>query len=68
VQKLSVAAPQVTPYLGDVRPGSAQAFDYTLRPKYPVKAKAPAAVAYEYCTPASPAASRPVRLAVEEKK
>jgi hypothetical protein len=59
----------VTLYLGDVKPGSAQAFEYTLRPKYPIKAKATeapekadlssalAAVAYEYCTPASRAAS-----------
>ncbi|HZY85851.1 MAG TPA: hypothetical protein VFE78_13535, partial [Gemmataceae bacterium] len=52
VQKFSVTARQVTLYLGDVKPGSAQAFEYTLRPKYPIKAKAPAAVAYEYYTPA----------------
>jgi hypothetical protein len=42
VQKFSVTARQVTLYLGDVGPGSAQAFEYTLRPKYPIKAKAPA--------------------------
>ena len=68
VQKFSVSARQVTLYLGGVRPGSAQAFAYTLRPKYPVKAKAPAAVAYEYYTPANRAASRPVQLVVEDKK
>ena len=68
VQKFSVTARQVTLYLGDVRPGSAQGFEYTLRPKYPVKAKAPAAVAYEYYTPANRAASRPVQLVVEDKK
>ena len=68
VQKFSVTARQVTLYLGDVKPGSAQAFEYTLKPKYPIKAKAPAAVAYEYYTPANRAASRPVQLVVEEKK
>ena len=68
VQKFSVTARQVTLYLGDVKPASAQAFEYTLRPKYPIKAKAPAAVAYEYYTPANRAASRPVQLVVEDKK
>jgi hypothetical protein len=43
VQKSGVTARQVTLYLGDVRPGSAQAFEYTLRPKYPVRATAPTA-------------------------
>jgi hypothetical protein len=62
VQKFSVAARQVTLYLGGVRPGSAQAFEYSLRPKYPVRAKAPAAVACAYYTPAHRAA-RPVHSA-----
>jgi hypothetical protein len=61
VQKFGVTARQVTLYLGDVRPGSAQAFEYTLRPKYPVKAKAPTA-ACECYTPANRATSRPVQL------
>jgi hypothetical protein len=68
VQKSGVTARQVTLFLGGVRPGSELAFEYTLKPKYPVKAKAPAAVAYEYYTPANRAASRKVQLAVEEKK
>jgi hypothetical protein len=68
VQKFSVTARQVTLYLGDVRPGSELAFEYTLKPKYPVKAKAPAAVAYEYYTQANRAASRPVQLAAEDRK
>jgi hypothetical protein len=51
----------VTLYLGDVKPDS-------LRPECPVQAKAPAAVAHEYYTPANRAASRPVRLVVEDKK
>ena len=68
VQKFSVTARQVTLYLGGVRPGSAQAFEYTLKPKYPIKGKAPTVVAYEYYTPANRAASRPVQLVVEDKK
>ena len=48
-----VTARQVTLYLGDVKPGDVKTFEYTLRPKYPVKAKTPATVAYEYYTPAN---------------
>ena len=51
-----------------MRPDPAQAFTDTLRPNYVIKAKAPAAVAYEYYTPANRAASRPVQLVVEEKR
>ena len=68
VQKFTVTARQVTLYLGDVKPGSAQSFEYALKPKYPIKAKAPAAVVYEYYTPANRAATKPVELVVTEKK
>jgi hypothetical protein len=68
IQKFSVTARQVTLYLGDVKPGDELKFEYTLRPKYPVRARTPAAVAYEYYTPANRAVSRPVELTVEEKK
>src|SRR5262249_10702427 len=68
VQKFSVTSRQVTLYLGDVKPGDVKAFEYGLRPRYPIKAKAPSAVAYEYYTPANRAESRPVKLLVVEKK
>jgi hypothetical protein len=68
VQKFSVTARQVTLYLGDVTQSDRHSFTYTLRPKYPVKAKAAAAVAYEYYTPANRATSKPVVLVVEETK
>jgi hypothetical protein len=68
VQKFGVTARQMTLYRGDVKPDSVLAFAYTLRPKYPVQAKATAAVAYEYYTPANRAAPRPAQLVVEKKK
>ncbi len=68
VQRFSVTARQVTLYLGEVKEGSEQTFEYALKPKYPIKAKAPGAVAYEYYTPANRGESRPVGLIVEEKK
>jgi len=68
VQKFSVTARQVTLYLGDVKPGDVLTFEYGLKPKYPLKAKAPSAVAYEYYTPANRAASKPVELTVVDAK
>ena len=68
VQKFSVTSRQVTLYLGDVKPGDVLTFEYGLKPKYPLKAKAPSAVAYEYYTPANRAASKPVELTVVDAK
>lgn len=67
VQKFSVTARQVTLYLGDVKPGDVKTFEYSLKPKYPIKAKTPATVAYEYYTPANRATAQPVELTVSEK-
>jgi hypothetical protein len=68
IQKFSVTARQVTLYLGDVKPGDVKAFEYALKPKYPIKAKTPETVAYEYYTPANRATSQPVELTVVDKK
>jgi hypothetical protein len=68
VQKFSVTARQVTLYLGAVKPGDVLSFEYGLKPKYPIKAKTPETVAYEYYTPANRATAQPVELVVEEKK
>jgi hypothetical protein len=68
IQKFSVTARQVTLYLGDIKPGDVKTFAYTLKPKYPIKAKTPATVAYEYYTPANRAASKPVELTVVDAK
>ena len=68
VQKFSVTSRQVTLYLGDVKPGDELMFEYGLKPKYPVKAKTPATVAYEYYTPGNRVESKPVELTVEDNK
>ncbi len=68
IQKFSVTDRQVTLYLGDVKPGDVKAFAYTLKPKYPIKAKTPATAAYEYYTPENRATAKPVELEVIEKK
>jgi uncharacterized protein YfaS (alpha-2-macroglobulin family) len=66
VEKFSVTARQVTLYLGDVAPGDLKVFHYQLKPKYPLRAKTPPTVAYEYYTPANRATAQPVELKVIE--
>ncbi len=66
VEKFSVTARQVTLYIGDTKPGEVKTFEYSLKPKYPIRAKTPATVAYEYYTPANRAAAKPVELTVEK--
>jgi len=68
VEKCSITSRQVTLYLGDVKPGDSLSFEYGLKPKYPIKAKTPETVVYEYYTPANRAIAKPVELMVEEKK
>jgi uncharacterized protein YfaS (alpha-2-macroglobulin family) len=65
-EKFSMTTRQVTLYLGDVKPGDVRVFEYSLKPKYPIKAKTPGTVAYEYYTPANRAAAKPVELTVEK--
>jgi hypothetical protein len=67
IQKFSLTARQATLYLGDVQPGDVRSFAYALKPKYPIKAKTPSSVAYEYYTPANRALAKPVELVVEER-
>jgi len=68
VQKFSLTERQAILYLGDVEPNREYKFKYSLRPKYPVKAKTPSTVAYEYYTPDHRATAAPVELVVEEAK
>jgi hypothetical protein len=68
IEKFTVTQRQVTLYIGDVKKGDVKTFEYSLKPKYPVKAKTPATVAYEYYTPANRVESKPTELTVEEKK
>jgi hypothetical protein len=68
IERFSVTARTVTLYLGDVKPGDVLTFDYTLKAKYPLRARTPVSTAYEYYTPANRAEARPVELVVEEKK
>jgi hypothetical protein len=68
IERFSVTARQVILYLGAVTPDSTKTFEYALKPKYPIKAKTPVAVAYEYYTPSNRAMTKPVTLVVVEEK
>ena len=64
IEKYSVTGRQVTLYLGGLKPGQTLDFSYTLRAKYPIKAKTPKSTAYEYYTPENRDDAEPVELIV----
>src|SRR5205823_2275890 len=68
VNRFEITSRQVILYLSDLRPGDVKTFAYTLRAKYPLRARTPESVAYEYYTPDNRAVARPVELIVVEKK
>jgi hypothetical protein len=67
VKKFSMTNRQIIVYLQDIEPGKEYAFPYTLKAKFAVKAKAPAAEAYEYYNPTERGASQPVDIEVKQK-
>ena len=67
VKKFSMTNRQIIVYLQDIEPGKEYAFTYTLKAKFAVKAKAPAAEAYEYYNPTERGASQPVDIEVKQK-
>jgi len=66
IERFTITPRVVTLYLGDVKPGDIKTFEYTLKPKYPIRAKTPSTVAYEYYTPANRAEAKPVEITVRE--
>ena len=67
IKRYSMTDRQIIVYLQDVEPSRDYLFPYTLKAKFPVKAKAPAAEAYEYYNPGERGASQPVEIEVREK-
>ena len=68
IEKFSITSSQVTLYVGSVKPGDKMVFEYSLKPKFPIKAMTPVTKAYEYYTPSNRGAAKPVKLTVVEKK
>jgi uncharacterized protein YfaS (alpha-2-macroglobulin family) len=67
VKRFSMTSRQIIVYLQDIEPGKEYSFPFSLKAKFPVKAKAPAAEAYEYYNPTERGASQPVELEVRQK-
>jgi len=67
IKRYSLTDRQIIVYLQDVEPGKEYLFPFTLKARFPVKAKAPAAEAYEYYNPSERGASQPVDIEVREK-
>lgn len=65
VDKFSITGRQVTLYVGGLEKGRPLEFEYSLRAKYPLKAKTPASTAYEYYAPDRRAEAEPVTLEVK---
>jgi hypothetical protein len=68
INKFNVTSRQIIIYLSDMRPGDVKAFEYTLRARFPLRARTPASVAWEYYTPSNRGTSTPVELTVVENK
>jgi uncharacterized protein YfaS (alpha-2-macroglobulin family) len=66
INKFSVTSRQVIIYLSDMRPGDTKTIEYTLRARFPLRARTPASVAWEYYTPTNRGTSAPAELTVEE--
>ncbi len=67
IAKYSLTSRQITLYLGEVKPGQVFTCNYHLKAKYPLRAKSPKTIAYEYYAPDRLAEANPVELVVEEK-
>ncbi len=67
IKRFSLTGRQVTLYLGEMRKDQPLKFKYKLRAKFPIRAKTPRSVAYEYYTPSSRGVQEPELLVVEKE-
>ena len=65
IERFNITGRQVTLYFRKIENGKPVQFEYELKAKYPVKAKAPKSVAYQYYEPEVRAEAAPVELLVE---
>jgi uncharacterized protein YfaS (alpha-2-macroglobulin family) len=67
IKRYSLTGRQITLYMGEMRPDKPLSFKYKLRAKFPIRAKTPQSVAYEYYTPSSRGVQEPVLLTVTKE-
>ena len=66
IEKFTLTGRQATLYIRSLVAGQEVRFDYAMKAKYPIRAKTPATVVYQYYNPEVRAESAPVELVVEE--
>jgi hypothetical protein len=66
LSRFDLTGRQIILYLEDLAYGEPYAFSFRLRAKYPMKAQAPASVAYDYYNPDLRAVARPQAVTVSE--
>ena len=64
IKRYSLTGRQITLYLGEMRKDTPLKIRYKLRAKFPIKAKTPKSVAYEYYTPSSRGVQEPELITV----
>ena len=67
IDKYSLSGRQITLYFGRLEKGARHVIEYTLTPRFPIRARTPASGAYEYYTPDSRGSGRPSTLRVLEE-
>jgi hypothetical protein len=67
IKRYSLTGRQITLYLGEMRPDKPLSLRYRLKAKFPIRAKTPRSVAYEYYTPSSRGVQQPELLVVEQR-
>jgi len=66
IDRYTLTARTITLYIGSLKPDQVMDFSFGLRAKYPIKAKTPKSVAYEYYSPDRRDEAEPVELEVTE--
>ena len=66
IQRYELTGRQIILYTTNLSEGNPLEFSYRLRAKYPLKAKSPASLAYDYYTPERQGDQRPTEIVVNE--
>lgn len=66
IKRYSLTGRQATLYLGEMRKDKPLRLSYKLRAKFPIRAKTPRSVAYEYYTPSSRGVQEPELIVVQK--
>lgn len=67
IDKYSITGRQITLYFGRMEKGRRHEIEYTLTPRFPIRAQTPGSGAYEYYTPENRGSGRPSTLRVLEE-